>query len=57
MNLANLFELTITRFASHSHETAHLAFHYEATAFRQVKNFAEPLQTVFVTPAVSTREL
>jgi len=57
MNFSNLLQLAVTRFTSHSHETRRLALYNEATAFRQMKNFAEPLQTLFVTPAASIREL
>jgi len=57
MDFSNLLELTIASLASHFHEAGCLTFQNKAPAFRQVEDFAEPLQTLFFTPAASMREL
>jgi hypothetical protein len=52
LHFANFLKLTIASSRSKFNEARFFALHYEAAAFRQMKNFAQPPQTAFVTPAV-----
>jgi len=56
MDLSDQSEFAIACFCPNLHEERLVAFDYEAPAFREVKNFAEPPQTFFVTPAVRQSE-
>jgi len=51
--LAYLLQFAVASACSHFYEAGFVALHYEAAAFRKVKNFAEPPQTFYVTPAVA----
>ena len=57
MDFSNLLKFTITSLTSHFHEAGRFTFQNEAPAFRQMEDFAEPLQTLFFTLAASIREL
>jgi hypothetical protein len=52
MDFTNLLKFTITSPGSHLDKTRFVTLDYEATAFRIMKNLAEPLQTVFFTPTM-----
>ena len=56
LNFSNFLEFGVANFRSEFDETGFVAFDYEASALRQVKNFPEPPQTLFVTPVVVVRE-
>jgi hypothetical protein len=56
LDFTDFLEFTIANLRSEFNKTGFVAFDYEAAAFGQVENFAEPPQTFFVTPAVRMRE-
>jgi len=56
LNFSNFPQFCVANFRSKFDETGFVAFHYEAAAIGQMKNLAEPPQTVFVTPVVRLRE-
>jgi len=56
LNFSNFLQFSVADFRSEFHEAGFVAFDYEAAALGQMKNLAEPPQTVFVTPVVRLRE-
>ena len=56
MNFSYLLQFAIASSRSHSHKAGFIALDYEATALGKVQNLAEPLQTLFFTPAAVNRE-
>jgi hypothetical protein len=56
LNFSNFLQFSVANPRSEFDEAGFIAFDYEASALGQVKNFAEPPQTFFVTPAVGLRE-
>ena len=56
LNSSNFLQFGVANYCSEFDEAGFVAFDYQAAALRQMKNFAEPPQTLVVTPAVGLRE-